>query len=101
MTLRSQSWRDLSACATLDSSVFLVKAGHPTPAVNESRRICWQCPVLVDCMDDAVADPFDWASVHVRAGLTPSDRRRIRIRREATKNLPHEPRPIEQVLVHG
>lgn len=64
------TWRDHAACAGRDDLFFGAQGG----SYDEARVICRACPVLGDCLADALAtestgDPRDHAGM--RAGLTP------------------------------
>lgn len=64
------TWRDAAACQGVDPELFFSTAG-PNPA---AIRICRNCPVIADCLADALDEPW---IVGVWGGTTEADRRRI------------------------
>lgn len=66
------SWRDEALCTQVDPEVFFPEPGATARA---ARRICAACPVRYDCLTDALEHRD--VVYGVRAGLTPSARRRL------------------------
>jgi WhiB family redox-sensing transcriptional regulator len=65
-------WRDYAACLGEDTEIFYPDKGR-SPA--QARRICGQCPVQAECLNDAFLSNERFG---VRGGLTEHERRRAR-----------------------
>lgn len=71
-------WQDQAACAGVDLKIFFPTRGRSS---GEAKAVCAGCPVRVECLDEALADPeLDHG---VRGGL--SARERTRLRRDRAK----------------
>ncbi len=72
-------WRLDANCRTADPELFFPvadRAARRRPQVREAARYCQDCPVIRECLTDAIERGEKWA---VRAGLDfaiPSQRRR-------------------------
>lgn len=73
------SWQADAACASVDPELFFPKHGDTFPA----KRVCAGCPVVVDCLEHAIAhrEPSG-----IWGGLTP-DERDLRARRDLNRKL--------------
>lgn len=47
-------WYTRGACRGADPDWFVLAAGHPTTDNIKAQRMCHDCPVRVDCRDDAL-----------------------------------------------
>ena len=56
------------------------------------KALCATCPVIFECMDDAMADPHRYG---IWGGTSESERARIR------KGAPKKPGPQRQPINHG
>lgn len=65
-------WQDEALCAQIDIDLFFPDKGG---SVLAAKRICAQCPVTRECLDDALAhnDRFG-----VWGGLSEQERRRMK-----------------------
>ena len=78
----SESWRDSAACANTDPNLFFEQPNSydgdvvSTGNFRAAKLICGECPVVAECLRDAL----DTGDVHfgVRGGLPPRGRRRLR-----------------------
>ena len=81
----ADDWRADAACRDADVAIFF-------PATDEeaapARAICATCPVRVDCLEFALATREDDG---VWGGLTETERRRLRRRRQATARMGRTP----------
>ncbi|MGH9086644.1 MAG: WhiB family transcriptional regulator, partial [Acidimicrobiales bacterium] len=73
-------WEERALCAQTDPELFFPDKGGST---REAKAVCAVCPVAVECLDDALADPRD--RFGIRGGLSQRQRRKIR------KQLASEP----------
>lgn len=68
-------WRTRAACLGVDPELFypLGEPGSRTyqRAAEPARAVCRHCPVLVDCLEDALVVKDRWA---IRGGLDPVER---------------------------
>lgn len=63
-------WRDYAACKGENPSVFFFEDTSPN---HEARRMCYMCPVRIDCLEYATEHEKDWgvwAGVTARVRLT-------------------------------
>jgi hypothetical protein len=75
-------WRQQAACQGADPNVFFPEAGDP---LDHARRLCAMCPVLADCLADAVR----LRDVHgFRAGRTGDERRALWYRKARQHGKP-------------
>jgi WhiB family transcriptional regulator, redox-sensing transcriptional regulator len=65
-------WQELSNCIGLDSELFFPERGEAT---EEAKRICFHCPVKVDCLEYALTH---FIKVGVWGGRSERERRRMR-----------------------
>lgn len=72
-----------AACKGIPTDVFYPEIDTP-PDMTTIRRICAECPVVVDC--------YKWALHHERhgiwAGSTPQERRNERVKRKISLVTP-------------
>lgn len=68
-------WRERAICRP-NIDWFPPESDHE--AVDRLRAICAECPVQTECLDDALAYPKTSDPIGVRAGLSPSERARLR-----------------------
>jgi WhiB family redox-sensing transcriptional regulator len=65
-------WRD-AACRHTDSEMFFPSDGD-NEGVGDARRVCARCPVVTQCLQDALIYDNRYG---VRGGTTPSQRSRM------------------------
>ena len=70
-----QDWRDQAACIGADLALFFPEQGE---TAGEAKRICARCPVLAECLEDAVLSTDRYGvrgglSERQRQDLTPGD----------------------------
>ena len=66
-TLPSGDWLDAAACGPGTAELFDIVHGHSRPSTfinlkpnnEKALRICAACPVIRQCLDDALAHPND------------------------------------------
>lgn len=68
-------WTDRAACAGEDVDFF----PDPTdlPGNQAAKNICRSCPVIADCLDDAMREEPAGGRYGIRGGLTPEERRKL------------------------
>lgn len=72
--MNGQAWRGRAACLHADVEIFYPEQGD-TAAVASAQRICAGCPVVADCLRDAI----DTREEHgIRGGMTPRSRWTLR-----------------------
>lgn len=65
-------WVDRAKCKGMDPNVFHPQRGEPTlPAT----KVCYNCPVRLDCLEDAIANGHKHG---IWGGCSERTRRRIR-----------------------
>lgn len=70
-----------AACRAHDPELFFPEWYLTTrPEVRRAKAVCRSCPVLIECLEYALATHQNHG---IWGGLTPSERRRVRIRRES------------------
>ncbi len=72
----SAHWDDRARCAKMPLEIFFGYEGHnltPKEAKN-AQRICWGCPVIRDCLINALTS---YEPAGVQGGLTHLQRRKI------------------------
>lgn len=71
-------WRGLASCRNRDPEVFYpigdVWTVEQTGRAEVAKRICADCPVRWECLNDAIKRGDTWA---ILGGLTPAERREI------------------------
>lgn len=75
--LAEQDWRARAACTGLPVSMFFAEQGEIALA-KRAQAICKQCPVRIECLEDALSDPSDIDGFGIRGGLSPKRRRNLR-----------------------
>lgn len=79
------SWQKWAACASVDDpdALFFSEAMglRARRATQKAKEICSQCPVQMQCLEDALAEEagiIDLRLIHgIRGGLTNAERRRL------------------------
>lgn len=66
------SWQDFGLCAEVDGDLWFPEKGGDTSA---AKRICFACPVRVQCLDYALANGERFG---IWGGFSERDRRRLR-----------------------
>lgn len=74
-------WQDRAACKGEDTAAFYLDAADYPDEIERLRNICRTCPVLADCGEYALK----YESWGFWAGMTVSERRRIRSREGIAK----------------
>lgn len=94
---RDPEWADQAACRGMSDLFF----DSSTEAQDAARRVCRTCPVLGDCLTDALAiespDPGNHAGV--RAGMTPAAL--VNLRRKKRRGNERRSGPAPQPINHG
>lgn len=76
------NWRDLAACIGTDQTIWFPEAEESAIAYRQARKICERCPVITECLDDAIAT--DELYHGFRGGMKPKERRRYAQRGQQT-----------------
>jgi hypothetical protein len=89
-------WRERAACLGQPVSRFFPEDPNRYPKVV---RLCDGCVVKSACLDEALLVPANVDRYGVYGGLTPPQRRRLRVEREQSPPTPpdisHDPTPLE------
>ena len=72
---RRPSWHADAACRGTDPDGFILRKGANAATMARTRATCSRCPVTVQCLDFALADPD---SMGIWAGTTGQQRRAMR-----------------------
>lgn len=90
---RGDRWQDHATCAIekIPLAVF-----YPPPGDNRgadaAKAICARCPVRHDCLDDEMGTDHPFGLMYgVRGGLTVTERRNLRARRNGGPRRPPTP----------
>lgn len=75
-------WTSQAKCRDMDPAVFFPSDGI---GVQVAQRICFDCPVKVDCLEYALADRVDHG---VWGGTSERERRRILRHRRTVRLQP-------------
>lgn len=79
----NQEWRDSALCAQTDPELFFPDKGESSLT---AKRICGQCPVREECLQDAITNLTALQDLFgVRGGTSPKVRGRIRAQRNAQR----------------
>lgn len=76
-------WRDYAGCADADPEVFFPdshRLGRSDPYAK-AREFCARCPVVAECMEDALRHE-EWG---MRGGLTPDELHSLRRKRQRAR----------------
>lgn len=65
--------QDDAECAQIGTEFFFAEKGGPT---RDAKKVCAQCPVIAECLD--YAQQVEW-EYGIFGGLTPTERRRVRL----------------------
>lgn len=69
-------WHAFAACADMGWETFFpVGAGPGTRDTRAAKRVCYQCPVINDCLEWALVN---YADDGIWGGLDEDERRRLR-----------------------
>ena len=71
-------WRSKAACAGWPSTLFFSESEAEAGAPGQAKAICRQCPVVAECLDDALAGHERYG---IWGGLTTKERTRLARRR--------------------
>lgn len=70
--LRDQTWRARAACAVWPATPWDFDSGPQRDELaDQAVAICLKCPVIDECLADAIADGDTWT---IRGGQLPDDR---------------------------
>ena len=72
------AWRDSAACADIPCEVFFPDTRTTGDPYAEARTICAGCPVVAECLEDAL-NHEEWG---MRGGLTPDELHSLRRKRQ-------------------
>lgn len=67
----SPEWRHRAACVHADPDTFVPDQDYARVAVPAAKAICARCPVVDECLAEALADPW---LVGVWGGLSQAER---------------------------
>ena len=83
-TVNGQDWWALAACRRVDPETFYPLDLDPTgPAVRAARWVCTGCPVLAQCLADALTSEDPARRWGVIGGTTPEERAALYARQRA------------------
>jgi len=72
------TWHVLAACRGMDRSVFFTEPGiDPVAQVANAKRVCRDCTVRTECLEDAMGWELPSRRVGVWGGLSASERERL------------------------
>jgi WhiB family redox-sensing transcriptional regulator len=75
-------WHTHAACRGMDLNVFFPEYNGGEKAFGTARKICAQCPVIAECLDQQLnVESFEdqWGMF---GGMTPRERKQIRYKRD-------------------
>lgn len=78
--MKNGEWRDQAACRRVAVAVFFPVEHLRTSGYVEARRICAKCPVVDECLEDALSSK---RLEGFRGGKTPEELRALARRRPA------------------
>lgn len=73
---RRPEWHADAACRGAGTTGFIIGRGANAAVMSRARAVCSTCPVTVECLDYALADPD---AVGVWGGTTAQQRRAMRV----------------------
>ena len=73
-------WYKRAACLNVDPDTFYPERGAKGPTIERAKRVCRACPVLADCREEVMAMVPNQDAYGIRAGMTETERRRLRRR---------------------
>ena len=73
-------WMDRASCAQVDPEIFFPELDSLWK-VAEAKKICSECPVILECLNYAVANKFKEG---IWGGLSPTERHRLMMKRKAS-----------------
>lgn len=77
-------WREHAKCKGMELDQFFPERGIPYSKIREVKKICFSCPVKVECLEMILNAEND--NYGIFGGTTPKERRQIRY--ERTYNNP-------------
>ena len=83
----NQQWRARAACYGLPVDLFYPEQGEISKA-KQAQRICRECPVRIECLEDVLADDEHSDLFGIRGGLSPKRRRGLRAKRARMAEKP-------------
>jgi WhiB family redox-sensing transcriptional regulator len=69
------NWRDHAACLGVGGDLFFPE---PKDTGREAKAICRRCPVIADCLEDALSLGYASDLFGIRGGLGVKQRKRLR-----------------------
>jgi WhiB family redox-sensing transcriptional regulator len=72
---RRPSWHAEAACRGAGADVFVIGRGANAATMDRARAVCSRCPVTVQCLDFALADPD---AMGIWSGTTGRERKQMR-----------------------
>ena len=85
--MKSEAWREQAGCRKVEVTVFFPVEHLRSGAYAEARRICAKCPVVEECLEDALASK---RLEGFRGGKTPEELRALARSR---------PRPVRRCII--
>lgn len=82
----SQDWHSRALCRGMDGDIFFPKRGG---SANEARKICAQCDVSAECLEEQLALSNNDDKGGVWAGTTERERRNLRKERRQDSSISH------------
>jgi WhiB family redox-sensing transcriptional regulator len=83
----AEPWVTQAACATVDPDLMFPTVGDK-PAYRDARRICAACPVINECLEEALAIEGTASKANrygVRAAMSPAERADLYTRRRRSQ----------------
>lgn len=93
----NQEWRARAACFGLPTNLFYPEQGEISQA-KRAQKICQECPVRIECLDDVLSDDETADLYGIRGGLSPKRRRSLRAKRARTSEKPTTSALRQQIL---
>lgn len=87
--MTDNTWVKRAECRTLDVEIFFPMDSDLAGQVD-AKRICLRCPVQRECLDDAMRDNLKFG---IWGGLTPKERRSLRLRQGRADRIEERPEP--------
>lgn len=88
-------WRDDAACTNVDPDAMF--PGNDRAGIAYAKSICRMCPVVVECLLDALA--IGDTQHGIRGGLTPQERRAYARKREQARVRLPEPTTLAEAFL--
>lgn len=74
------AWQDDALCRQVDPDLFFPETTGGLSQANTAKRVCAQCPVRAQCLDEALANDIRYG---VWGGKSEKERRLLRRARKA------------------